>query len=573
MTPPRVRALWLVATLLLGAPALRGQAIGPLDFVDDNVPVPAEVLTAIGALLPEHSNEGAAFVSPVYQPDLEVLEACTVRVLFLSEGAGYENSLGYYTYTLDPFTILDRQLILPRLTDSLLQPGDRVTLRDVAGLPRIFQPGERIGFFLTANGWNAEPEIQAWDAALATLPSEDPALNLVRAPGFGTFTTRDEANPELALGVPELARHTAMLLMPPTPGFLDGEPYVLMAWEDLLRPGADNDYNDVVFVTQADPVEAVDMSGLAVVASGDPDGDGITGTSDAYPYDPDRATILSFPTHGWNGLGLEDLYPASVDGDYNDTVLLYRFDLVARADGAIKDVRGTMHLVARGGVLEHRLGLHLPGLPEDADGTLLVERFLSDDAGTHELAPPRSIADVVALDDRRIEHLFPSSHAALPDPPEGFLVNTAEPEVERLAASARMVISFDQPVPAEALGLPPWDIYWMVYSGQTWADVHLAGVPGFADRDPSLPEESGSAAFIDDQGYPWLLEVPQGWRHPLEHQFIGAAYPQFLDWAASHGTSAADWYETAKPSKVSLPAEDYLTSRDWTIDLPSPADT
>lgn len=36
---------------------------------------------------------------------------------------------------------------------------------------------------------------------------------------------------------------------------------------------------------------------------------GFRGTSDHDPHDPERAVVTSFPSVGWSGAGLEDLYP------------------------------------------------------------------------------------------------------------------------------------------------------------------------------------------------------------------------------------------------------------------------
>jgi LruC domain-containing protein len=33
--------------------------------------------------------------------------------------------------------------------------------------------------------------------------------------------------------------------------------------------------------------------------------------------------------------------------------------------------------------------------------------------------------------------------------------------------------------------------------------------------------------FIDPEGFPWALEVPSGWRFPMETVHIDLAYPEF----------------------------------------------
>ena len=62
------------------------------------IAVPSTVTDRIQEILPEQSNDGAAFVSEVYSPNLVVTERATVDVVFLWEGAGYRNSLGWFLF-------------------------------------------------------------------------------------------------------------------------------------------------------------------------------------------------------------------------------------------------------------------------------------------------------------------------------------------------------------------------------------------------------------------------------------------------------------------------------------------
>jgi len=568
-----LRASWPLLALALMVPAVSAQSkkIKPRDFVDGFSALPASVLAQVGELLPEVSNTDAAFLSDSFSPNLVLQEDATVSVTFVHEGAGYQNTLGYFTYTEEPFTIVDRQLIYPNVSFPVLQSGDVSTLRDANGDVRQFAAGTRIGFFLVADGYANSKEIKKkWKPDTTEIPSTDPAENFDNPKsGLHTYLTVDSANPENDIGRSDIARHTAMIALEGVPGFNDGADFVLMAFEDLLRTVGDNDFNDAVFLVQSTPPSALDFALLAT-ALDDPDGDGAGGNDDAYPYDPERAVVLSYPSFGWNGVGLEDLYPAIGDGDYNDTVLMYRFDLVLSAEGLLKDVRGTFHLLARGGSFDHRLGLHFPDMPEDAEGTIEVERFLSDDEGTHEIEPTLAISTLVDSFERRLETLIPSSAQAMPGLPGKFLVNTTSNLVDRPGASSRLVMTFDEAIDVADFGAPPWDLYWSVNDGNGWVDVHFAGFDAFDDRPDGLPEEVGPEAFLDEEGYPWMIEVPFNWRFPMESTFIGQAYPGFLGWASSHGGQNGAWYDAPNMGKVGGEAGDYLLNRSWTVDLIEP---
>lgn len=50
-----------------------------------------------------------------------------------------------------------------------------------------------------------------------------------------------------------------MIWMPAVAGFMGGEPYLVCGSEDILRTAnSDNDFNDLVFVVSASPIDALD---------------------------------------------------------------------------------------------------------------------------------------------------------------------------------------------------------------------------------------------------------------------------------------------------------------------------
>ena len=101
-------------------------------------------------------------------------------------------------------------------------------------------------------------------------------------------------------------------------------------------------------------------------------------------------------------------------------------------------------------------------------------------------------------------------------------------------------------------------------------DVHFPGRTAFAGRQAGLPAESGAGSFRDANGYPFLLEIPNTWRFPLERVRIDAAYPQFAQWRNSAGAQARSWYlsPTSTANRVSNAIDQYVPQRDWTVLLP-----
>ncbi len=567
-------ALHTLALLTLLAVAQTAFGANGCPPPDTQIAVPQDLMATIGELLPERSNAGAAYVSDAYSPNVIVTEPATVDFVFLWEGAGYRNTLGYFLYREESdgsVEILDANLILPNASfpsAGCQQTGDLYTLRDADGNPRVFQPGDRIGFFVVADGWSREPRVRNWNPFEPTMPTADPQRN--RGFGRGLYTSINKLNPEFAQGSAEMSRHLAMIRMPGHPGFLDGESFLLSGFEDLNRlSGSDDDFNDVVFVLQSSPITAIETTEAFPYEAGDPDGDGVTGIDDHFPNDPERATLVRYPSSGHSVVAFEDQYPSVGDADYNDCVVAYDFQLVKDATGRIKDVVGTFHLVARGAGYNHRLGVHIPGLPDGAKGTLRVERFLSGDTVELQTDDPIDIEDLVANRGRRISDLFPSTYHALP-PISGSFTNTQSETPERAAASARFRLELQTPLRETTLGFVPYDLYFAVFQNGEEYDVHFPGMPAFDDRPAHLPIEEGDDSFLDENGFPWLVEIPTNWRFPLERVHVELGYPRFETWRSSRGKQRPDWYDfpTEEAGSVSSRLFEYVPARDWTVRLP-----
>lgn len=554
--------LALVSLLAASAPA----QLADDAFVDSFVDL-GDALHDIGRMLPERPNAGAPFLSADLAGTFLVESDTTVTVTFAGETSHWRNTLGVFTWDgADPPTVLDRQLVFPDASLDVLQPGDTVTLRDALGEPRIFAAGTHLGFFMVADGRKSK-DVKKWEATTALIPHDTAASNA--AVGKGLATTVDALNPETAHGRADLARRAALVHTP----FLldDAVPTFVLGFESHHRTDArsDHDFNDVVVVVRGAGLEASGDALTMASVHADPDGDGILGTDDAFPEDAARAQVRRVPSRGFTLLALDHGYPEAGDGDFADAVLAMAFDVVTDADGAVKEILGHFHLLARTLGTSDRFGLHMPGLPGDSSGLIQVERFLGDDAVTHQIEAVLRIEDVVVLG-RRIEILLNSTSAALPPADTAFGVNNESTLVQRPAASVRMLMTFDAAVDAEDLGPPPFDPYWMVSTSEGEADVHNAGVAGFLLRPPGLPDEAGDDAFLASTGWPWSLVLPAPARFPLQDVAVNTVYPWLVPWAASRGVKKPNWPDKISSKKASLPVEAYLESRPWTIGLPTP---
>jgi hypothetical protein len=75
-----------------------------------------------------------------------------VFITFISEGAGFANSLGYYTYDAaagpGSASDLNIKILFPHVSDEVLAKGDMLQLGT-----EEFKAGTAIGFFLIIRGW------------------------------------------------------------------------------------------------------------------------------------------------------------------------------------------------------------------------------------------------------------------------------------------------------------------------------------------------------------------------------------------------------------------------------------
>jgi hypothetical protein len=210
--------------------------------------IPTAFLDNIAASLPER------FPVPTYHPqyittgtetEISLTAEADVWVTFVSEGAGYKNVLGFFTYmgTAPTARPADSNvtIIFPNVSASGsgggLIAGNKVRLG-------TFPNGTKIGWVLIANGYNGSTVTQGnWK--LYSNPMYNP-----------------EANTSL--------RYHSVLL---NDAIYDK---VVLGFEDIRRDnsGCDNDFNDAIFYISATPNTAINKSNLNTTTQTTPVGSG-----------------------------------------------------------------------------------------------------------------------------------------------------------------------------------------------------------------------------------------------------------------------------------------------------------
>ncbi len=180
------------------------------------------------------------YITSGYETDIIVDSPADVWVTFVSEGAGYKNVLGFYTYDIanPPTTVPTASqitIIFPNVSAQNsgggLLAGDKVKIG-------TFTAGTGIGWVLLANAWNSSNGGVGnanWD--------------LFSNPSF---------NPEPQA---DLQHHNVLLQDP------DNQ-RIILGFEDIRRDysSCDNDFNDAVFYVTANPYIALRTSNYADVS-------------------------------------------------------------------------------------------------------------------------------------------------------------------------------------------------------------------------------------------------------------------------------------------------------------------
>jgi len=216
----------------------------PLYLESPGDTVSAETMQMISNSLPESypvPDYNPHYISSGYDTNVEINALADVYVTFVSEGAGYKNVLGFYTYDiLNPPTTApqpeDITIIFPNASalnsGGGLQTGDKVKLG-------TFPAGTGIGWVLLANAWNSSGSTV----------------------GNGQWQLYSDVdfNPEAD---PNLRYHNVLLNDP------DNE-RIILGFEDIRRDygSCDNDFNDAIFYITANPYAAIMTSNFADVSS------------------------------------------------------------------------------------------------------------------------------------------------------------------------------------------------------------------------------------------------------------------------------------------------------------------
>ncbi len=485
----------------------------PNDVID------ASMLADINATLPEYMpapTNHPQYFNDANDQNLILTEACNVWVTFVSEGAGYQNVLGYYTYQTGNRPTSTSQIdsihvIFPNVSFSGsgggLHSGNKVYIGQHA-------PGTEIGWVLIANGYQ----------------------NNSVTPGLSVYYSDKALNPESAA---TKKQHTILLND-------IGRGKFLLSFEDLRRDaGADNDFNDAVFYVTADPIQSVNTQHVPLPSytSTDTDKDGVPDNFDDYPNDATKAFDNFYPSKdNFGSFAFEDLWPGKGDYDFNDMVVDYNFNQITNGQNQVVQILLTAKLTAMGASYKNGFGIQLPIAPNlisSVTGTNIKESYIVQNSNGTEAG--QSKATIIVFDNGFNLLPFPGA------PSVG--VNTTPNAKYVTPQTLNIAINLTTPVPLATMGLPPYNPF-MIINQDRGREVHLIdnhptdlanlSLLG-TDNDDSKPAQG--RYYVTKNNLPWAIDITSHFDYPNEKVEISEAYLKFIQWAESNGQQYFDWYK------------------------------
>ena len=461
--------------------------------------------------------------------NIKLLEDAEVRVIFLAEGAGYKNSIGYFTFkdNAKPATqnSIDPIILFPNFSAN--GSGGGLNYGDSVGLG-IVKAGTSIGFNIISNGWRSNWNgVNPWP------------------PAYASFTTLKETNPEYP-SYGDLEAHTVLLIK-------DDAELAVIGMEDINRTfgWSDHDFNDAIIGIQVSPFSAIDRTNtISFDYEIDTDGDGIPDYIDMFPNDATRVSRTFYPSaEGFSRLAFEDNWPKMGDFDMNDLVVSYRVSKSLNTEGLVTDLSIIYNFDARGALLHNGFGVHLEGIFRDeidisSDGEIPSTTIKIGTESAHPLLPEVGQSEAVFIVSDDVFEFTENDVSGCS------FFNTINTCPSQDSTRVQLDIKFANPVSNP--GKPPFNPF-IFRSNYRGLEIHLVDKKPTDLADTSLFGTQDDSSNISQVRYyrtegnlPWAMDIPGNWDHPHEGKDIIQAYPDLQPWAESSGESNKNWHLSNK---------------------------
>ena len=477
-----------------------------------------DYLTQLNYSLPEQTNVAYRhpdFLTSSAETNINITELSDVWFTFVFEGAGYRNTVAYFTYPTgtppqSAAQIDSLHVILPNA--SLSGSGGSLKSGMKVKLGR-FNAGTSIGFALLADAWNG------WGV-----------MN-----NNWTVYTIDNLNPASAAN---LKRQSVLL-------YRQADKKFVIGFEDIRRDygGCDNDFNDVVFNVTSNPVTGISHARCNVMdVPVDSDGDGVSDLYDRFPNDPTRAYINELPGVGAYGtVAFEDNWPSMGDYDMNDMVVDYNYKLINNAQNNTVEIDAEYVLKAVGATYHNGFGVEFPfasSYVQSVTGTRVVNNDVVS-FGANGCEAGQNKAVIIPFDDA-----FTVVGATTPT-----WINTFMSSAYHTPDTIRMVIKLNTPLNAATIGNIPFNPF-IIINKTRGREAHLPGYTptqkvntAYFKTDQDNTDPSQNRYYKTKTNLPYALAFTDNFKYPIEGKAINAAYTNFVSWAQSGGVINTNWYK------------------------------
>lgn len=472
---------------------------GVPDYIVDREALSNDFINILNSVLPEHQpvpDYNPQYLSDGAVTNIDVVEDGEVFVTFIHEGAGYKNSLLFFTYETalgEPTSVNteDLTIIYPNLSYSGsgggLVSGDTVKIGD-------FTAGTTIAWSLVADGYE----------------------NGNVGSGRNIFYSIDNLNIEDSPN----NQHVVQIAF---------DNRVVISFEDLERPDGDNDFNDAIFSVTSNPITAIDTEGIVVPEDSptiDSDGDGVLDLFDSFPHDQTLASIEYYPSEGNYGtLAYEDLWPHMGDYDFNDLVIDLRIEEYTNALGEIVTIKAWFEIEGILAGMNNGFAIELGVTPDKVSsitgGDFTKNYIVRAGNGTEK----RQSKAVVGIFEEANRHF-----------------------INNVGTIIEVTIDMISGVSRNDLGFPPYNPF-IMSNGERGREVHLPGktptdlvhIDYFNTIDDRSDFNSGNT-YKSSGNRPWALNLPVSFQYPLDDVEINLVYNKYNSWVDSSGELDSDWY-------------------------------
>ncbi len=507
--------------------------------------IPSGLLNDIFATLPighnlEQDPARNYLVDPDCSHDIHVKDSCQMDMVYLGDGATYNNVVGYFIYRegqrpSTPGEIANATVAFPNAKidnwNGCLFPGDYIRLkyRDEASgrWSDTIPAGYCVGFFLhqcafdgpNTYDWGHKNTANIYDinAVVNPIYYSNAHLNYTDYPGMADNNRQ----------------HTVALYNYNTGD--TNRDVVVIGFEDMSRWNGwcDYDYNDVLFYVQTTPATAITIPG------GHDDND----------LDPDPdPTPKGYEIEYEGTLAFEDLWPFRGDYDMNDLGIKYHSVVYYNAQNQIYKTIDTFTPACKGGRHSNGFGFQYGVTPGQVTGCA-INPSAGAPVASYPTFPGMAIE---AGQSKAVVMLFNDIKP---------LLTGHSSDIDKsgqLPLHTYTVVTEFNNVTAAELGFPPYNPFIIVQPAGTDEDqrareVHLTNYrPTDLCTDPADVwfgkghDKSNKADlwYVSSERFPFAINIPSmSFSFPDEYQRIDLAYPRFANWVSTRGAQDADWWK------------------------------